>query len=289
LEFKEIINTYKQIYTLNYIQYLQVLGIVLVKIPIQRGFIMKLVDSHCHLNFPDLVNNLDNIFNRMIENNVVYALCVSVDLDSFLDIKKICDKYKNNSDNLVEELVNLSKYEKVVAIGETGLDFFKQEISNEQCEKFSKHIQASNIVEKPLIIHTRSAPNHTLNLLKEGMHANHRGGVMHCFTETYDFAKKALDLNFYISFSGIITFKNANDLRETVKKIPLDKILIETDSPYLAPVPYRGKTNEPSYVYNVAQMISELKNISIEEVAEITSNNFCELFSLNKSILQKVS
>ena len=112
---------------------------------------------------------------------------------------------------------------------------------------------------------------------------------MHCFTETYDFAKKALDLNFYISFSGIITFKNANDLRETVKKIPLNKILIETDSPYLAPVPFRGKTNEPSYVYNVAQMISELKNISIEEVAEITSNNFCDLFSLNKSILQKVS
>jgi len=265
---------------------------------------MKLVDSHCHLNFPDLVNNLDNIFNRMIENNVVYALCVSVDLDSFLDIKKICDKYKNvscsvgihpsdeyknKSDNLVEDLVNLSKYEKVVAIGETGLDFFKQEISHEQCEKFSKHIQASNIVEKPLIIHTRSAPDHTLNLLKEGMDANHKGGVMHCFTETYDFAKKALDLNFYISFSGIITFKNANDLRETVKKIPLDKILIETDSPYLAPVPYRGKTNEPSYVYNVAQMISELKNISIEEVAEITSNNFCDLFNLNKSILQKVS
>ena len=261
---------------------------------------MKLVDSHCHLNFPDLVNNLENIFNRMIENNVVYALCVSVDLDSFSEIKKICDKfdnvscsvgihpsdeYENKSDNLVEELVNLSKYKKVVAIGETGLDFFKQSISHEQCDKFSKHIQASNIVEKPLIIHTRSAPNETLSLLKEGMSSNHKGGVMHCFTESYDFAKKALDLNFYISFSGIITFKNAIELCDTVKKIPLDKILIETDSPYLAPVPFRGKTNEPSYVYKVAEMISELKDISIEEVAEITTNNFCNLFRLNKDTL----
>ena len=259
---------------------------------------MKLVDSHCHLNFPDLVNNLDNIFNRMIENNVVYALCVSVDLDSFLDIKKICDKYKNvscsvgihpsdeyknKSDNLVEDLVNLSKYEKVVAIGETGLDFFKQEISHEQCEKFSKHIQASNIVKKPLIIHTRSAPEHTLNLLREGMDPNHRGGVMHCFTETYDFAKKALDLNFYISFSGIITFKNANELREVVQQIPLDRLLVETDSPYLAPVPYRGKPNEPKYVREVAEYIAELKQVSFEELAAITTNNFYRLFPKAKA------
>jgi len=250
------------------------------------------VDSHCHINFPELYQNIDSILSKMSSNKVTHALCVSVTLDKLPDIFKIANTYphifasvgvhpdyEDIEEPSVDELCRFAKEKKVVAIGETGLDYFRVlgDLSWQR-DRFRTHIKAAIQSNLPLIIHTRNAAEDTLKIMREEG-ANHVGGVMHCFTESLDVAFEAIKLNFYISFSGIVTFKNATDLKEVVKAIPLDRILIETDSPYLAPVPYRGKINDPSNVIHVAEEIAKLKNIPVEEVGEATTQNFFKLFS----------
>jgi TatD DNase family protein len=223
---------------------------------------------------------------------VTHALCVSVTLDKLPDIFKIANTYphifasvgvhpdyEDIEEPTVEELCRLAQEKKVVAIGETGLDYFRVQGSPAwQRDRFRTHIKAAIQSNLPLIIHTRSAAEDTLNIMREEG-ADKVGGVMHCFTESLDVALEAIKLNFYISFSGIVTFKNALELKEVVKAIPLNRMLIETDSPYLAPVPYRGKINDPSNVIHVAEEIAKLKNISVEEVGQVTTHNFFELFT----------
>ena len=255
------------------------------------------IDSHCHINFPELNQKIDQVLDNMKDNDISHALCVSVTLDKINEILSLTKKYSNVYASVgvhpdyediqepdIETLFNYSKNEKVVAIGETGLDYFR--LTGDlswQRERFRTHIRAAIKSSLPLIIHTRNAQEDTISIMKEES-AKSTTGVMHCFTESYEMAKKAIDLGFYISFSGIITFKNAESLRETVKKIPIENILIETDSPYLAPVPNRGKLNEPANVIYVAEKIAELKGIPIEEVAEITTNNFFTLFTKCKRL-----
>jgi TatD DNase family protein len=255
------------------------------------------IDSHCHINFPELNEKINEVLVNMEVNKISHALCVSVTLDKINEILDLTRKYSNiyasvgvhpDYENIkepdVDTLFNHSKNEKVVAIGETGLDYFrlKGDLSWQR-DRFKTHIHAAIKSNLPLIIHTRNAQDDTISIMKEEG-ANSATGVMHCFTESYEMAKKAIDLGFYISFSGIITFKNAESLRETVKKIPIENILIETDSPYLAPVPNRGKLNEPANVRYVAEKVAELKGIPIEKVAEITTNNFFKLFSKCKTL-----
>jgi TatD DNase family protein len=250
------------------------------------------VDSHCHINFPELYQNIDSILSKMSSNKVTHALCVSVTLDKLPDIFKIANTYphifasvgvhpdhEDIEEPTVEELCRLAQEKKVVAIGETGLDYFRVQGNLAwQRDRFRTHIKAAIQSNLPLIIHTRSAAEDTLNIMREEG-ADKVGGVMHCFTESLDVALEAIKLNFYISFSGIVTFKNALELKEVVKAIPLNRMLIETDSPYLAPVPYRGKINDPSNVIHVAEEIAKLKNISVEEVGQVTTHNFFELFT----------
>lgn len=253
-------------------------------------------DSHCHLNFPQLKADLPQIRRAMADAQVNRALCICTTLEEFEEVHELATTYDNfwstvgvHPDNegviepTVNDLVERSTLPKVVGIGETGLDYFRlgeRSVAGMawQRERFRVHIRAAQQVQKPLIIHTRSASNDTLDILKsegEGRVA----GVFHCFTETQAVANAALDLGFYISFSGILTFKTAADLREVAKFVPLDRILIETDSPYLAPMPNRGKTNNPSYVPYVAKLIAELKGQSVEAIAHATSRNFEQLFS----------
>ena len=255
------------------------------------------IDSHCHINFPELNQKIDEVVKNMASNKISHALCVSVTLDKINEILGLTRKYSNIYASVgvhpdyegiqepdIDTLFKYSKDKKVVAIGETGLDYFrlKGDLSWQR-DRFRTHIQAAIKSELPLIIHTRSAQDDTITIMKEEG-ASSATGVMHCFTESYEMAKKAIDLGFYISFSGIITFKNAETLRETVKKIPIENILIETDSPYLAPVPNRGKLNEPANVVYVAEKIAELKGVAVEKVAEITTNNFFTLFSKCKKL-----
>lgn len=249
------------------------------------------IDSHCHISFPELRDKIDEVMQNMASHKVTHALCVCVTLDNFEEVITMANKYNHifasvgvhpDYEDIIEPDVDLlvkhSKNDKVVAIGETGLDYYRLKGDlTWQRNRFRTHIKAAVKAKLPLIIHTRNAQKDTISIMKEEGASNARG-VMHCFTETYDMAKQAIDQGFYISFSGIITFKNADDIRETVKKIPLESILIETDSPYLAPVPNRGKLNEPSNVTFVAEKIAEIKNLSIEEVADVTTRNFFTLF-----------
>lgn len=249
------------------------------------------VDSHCHLNFPDLVSDLPAIKDAMRNNQVNHALCISVTLPDFPEVLALAEQnahffasvgvhpdYEDIDEPTVEELTKLADHPKVVAIGETGLDYFRLKGDLEwQRERFRTHIRASVATQKPLIIHTRSAAEDTLRIMKEEGAAN-VGGVMHCFVEDLDVANRAMEMGFYISFSGIVTFKNAKIVKEVAKSIPLDRILIETDSPYLAPVPYRGKTNNPSYVKHIAEEVAKLRDIPLETVAEATTDNFFKLF-----------
>ena len=262
-------------------------------------------DSHCHLSFPQLKAELPHIRQAMADAQVDRALCICTTLEEFEEVHQLATTYDNfwstvgvHPDNegvtepSIEDLVRRSKQPKVVGIGETGLDYFRlgdRSIADMewQRDRFRVHIRAAQQVSKPLIIHTRSASADTLAILKEegeggqsnGSTKKRAGGVFHCFTESMAVAKAALDMGFYISFSGILTFKTAADLREVAQFVPLDRILIETDSPYLAPVPYRGKTNNPSYVPYVAKLIAELKGEKIETIAQATSHNFEQLFS----------
>lgn len=249
------------------------------------------IDSHCHISFPELRDKIDEVMQNMASHKVTHALCVSVTLDNFQEVITMANKYNHifasvgvhpDYEDIIEPDVDLlvrhSKNDKVVAVGETGLDYFRLKGDlTWQRNRFRTHIKAAIKANLPLIIHTRNAQKDTISIMKEEGASNARG-VMHCFTETYDMAKQAIDQGFYISFSGIITFKNADDIRETVKKIPLESILIETDSPYLAPVPNRGKLNQPSNVIFVAEKIAEIKNLSVEEVADVTTRNFFTLF-----------
>ena len=255
-----------------------------------------LIDSHCHLDRIDLKPYEDDFSCFMTAakaNQLEHLLCIAIDLESYpamldlvLNFPEISltvgvhPNVKECKDPSVDELVALGKLNKVIGIGETGLDYFRSEGDlSWQHQRFRNHIRAAKILKKPLIIHTREAKADTLKILKdEG--AEEIGGIIHCFTEDWEFAQKALDLNFYISFSGIITFNNATTIRDVVKKIPSDKFLIETDSPYLAPVPFRGRPNYPIYVRYVAEQIAELRGITVNKVADITTNNFYNLFQL---------
>src|SRR5690625_826497 len=251
------------------------------------------VDSHCHLDFPDLADQLPDILQRMDDNRVTHALVVSVSMPRWPALMELVaphdrlyasvgvhPDYEDTPDPTVDELVNLAaSSEKVVAIGETGLDYFrKPEPLDWQRERFRTHIRASRASGLPLIIHTRNASEDTLQIMRDEK-AGDAGGVMHCFTESWEVARQAMDLGFYISFSGIVTFKNARDLQDVARRVPLDRLLIETDSPFLAPVPHRGKTNDPSKVVHVAEKIAELKGVSVESIAEQSTKNFFSLFS----------
>jgi TatD DNase family protein len=250
-----------------------------------------LVDSHCHLNFPELVANLPAIRQAMQDNEVGHALCVSVTLPDFPQVLALAETndnfyasvgvhpdYEDIEEPTVEGLLTLANHPKIVAIGETGLDYFRLTGDLEwQRTRFRTHIRAAIQCGKPLIIHTRSAAEDTLRIMREE-NAQQVGGVMHCFTESLEVALQAIELGFYISFSGIVTFKNAVTIKEVAKSVPLDRILVETDSPYLAPIPFRGKTNQPSYVKHVAEEVARLRGISLEELATATTENFFRLF-----------
>ncbi|MEO6024508.1 MAG: TatD family hydrolase [Burkholderiales bacterium] len=250
------------------------------------------VDSHCHIDFPELSVQLPALLERMHTEQVTHALCVSVNLADWPNVIKLADDHFNlyasvgvhpdhdpDSVELQEEdLLSRAAHPRVVAIGETGLDYYRLgENLLWQQRRFRTHIRAAIACGKPLIIHTRAAAKDTLALMREER-AGEVSGVMHCFTESWEVAHAALDLGFYISFSGIITFKNATDLCEVVRKVPLEQMLIETDSPYLAPVPHRGKLNQPAYVRHVAECVSAIKNIPLDEVARVTTENFFSLF-----------
>ncbi|HYE37173.1 TatD family hydrolase [Methylocaldum sp.] len=254
------------------------------------------IDSHCHLDRIDLAPFGDEFASFMREakmQQVQHMLCVSIDLESYPAMRRLVEGYDNVSISVgvhpneksgkepsVEELVSLAGNDKVVAIGETGLDYFRSSGSLDwQRERFRRHIRAAKIAGKPLIIHTREAKEDTIKLLMEER-ADQVGGVFHCFTEDWDTAQQALDLGFLISFSGIVTFRNAGSIHEVAKLIPEDRFLIETDSPYLAPIPFRGKPNYPFYVRHVAQYIADLRGISLDRVAELSSSNFYRLFSV---------
>jgi len=249
------------------------------------------VDSHCHLDFPELASQLPEILERMRGNEVTHALCVSVNLPDWPRLMEIVRQHENlwasvgvhpdyedTPEPSVEQLVELAATPKVVAVGETGLDYYRLEGDLAwQRSRFRNHIRAARQTGKPLIIHTRSAAEDTLRIMREEGAAE-VGGVMHCFTESQAVADAAIAMNFRISFSGIVTFKNARQLQEVARTIPLDRILIETDSPYLAPVPHRGKLNDPSKVVHVAGKIAELRGLDVRQVAEASTDNFLKLF-----------
>jgi TatD DNase family protein len=257
-------------------------------------------DSHCHLNFPELMQNIGTIRDDMAQAQVTRALVISTSLERFHEVHQLAMDYDNfwatvgvHPDNddvqepTLDDLLTRSQLPRVVGIGETGLDYYRlgeRSVADMawQRDRFRIHIQAAQQTQLPLIIHTRSSSDDTIAILKEQGEdgsSGSAGGVFHCFTETAEVARAGLDLGFYISFSGILTFKNAQDLRDVAAFVPLDRILIETDSPYLAPAPHRGKTNNPSYVPFVAKQIADIKGLTVEAVAEATSHNFDRLFS----------
>jgi TatD DNase family protein len=258
-------------------------------------------DSHCHLAFPELVESLSAIRQAMADARVTRALCICTTLEEFPRVHQLALDYANfwasagvHPDNegviepTLDDLLRLGAMPKVIAIGETGLDYYRlngRSIADMewQRERFRVHIRAARQLQKPLVIHTRSSSADTLAVLREegeNGSAGSAGGVFHCFTESMEVARVALDMGFYISFSGIVTFKTAQDLRDVAAFVPLDRILIETDSPYLAPVPYRGKTNNPSYVPFVATQLAAVRGVDIETIAEATSANFSQLFGV---------
>lgn len=259
---------------------------------------MYLVDSHCHLDQLDLsthAGDLTTALGYAKDQGVQHFLCVSITLRDFPQVLDIAKKYPNVSTSVglhpneetseepsAEDLVALINDDKIVAVGETGLDYYRSSGDlSWQHERFRQHIRAAKITGRSLIIHSRQAKQDTLRILKEE-DAQSIGGVMHCFTEDWEMARLAMDLNFYISFSGIVTFKNAKDIQEVAKKVPLDRLLIETDSPYLAPMPHRGKPNEPAYVRLVAEFIANLHGINVVELADRTTENFFTCFKRAK-------
>jgi TatD DNase family protein len=262
---------------------------------------MMFIDSHCHLDFPEYRERLPEVLANMAAAQVSHALCISVDLPDFPLVRQLAEThphlyasvgvhpdYEDTPEPTVDFLVEAAKHPKVIAIGETGLDYFRMADRayadmEWQRTRFRTHIRAAIESGCPLIIHTRSASEDTIRILKEEG-AERIGGVMHCFTESLEVARQAIDLGFYISFSGIVTFKSAKDLQETCRQVPLERMLIETDSPYLAPMPHRGKTNEPAWVSHVARYIADLKGVSVDVIAEHTTNNFFQCFQVNREL-----
>lgn len=257
------------------------------------------IDSHCHINFPELAIRLPEIFGKMAENQVSHALCVSVDLPDFPQVLELAEKYpniyasvgvhpdyENTPEPSVDDLVRLSQHPKIVAIGETGLDYYRLSGDLEwQRERFRSHIRASRATGKPLIIHTRAASDDTIRIMREEGAGTDKGGaagVMHCFTESLEVATAAIEMGFYISFSGIVTFKSAKELQAVALAVPLERMLIETDAPYLAPVPHRGKMNEPGFVCHVAEFLAKLKAVPLEQIAQQTTGNFFNLFNIKQ-------
>jgi TatD DNase family protein len=255
------------------------------------------IDSHCHINFPELAARMPEVLAQMAHNKVSHALCVSVDLPDFPQVLALAHQYphiyasvgvhpdyENTPEPSVAQLVELADDPKIIAIGETGLDYFRLQGDLEwQRERFRTHIRASRACGKPLIIHTRSASEDTLRIMREEGAGTDQGGVagvMHCFTESLEVARAAIEMGFYISFSGIVTFKSAKELQAVVLELPLERILIETDAPYLAPVPFRGRMNEPGFVAHVGEYLAKLKGVSVEQVAQQTTANFFRLFKL---------
>ena len=254
---------------------------------------MQIVDSHCHIDRVDLKafgGSVESMLSHAKELSVNQFLCVCIDLEHFDQVHNLALQHSNiyasvgvhpteiiSKEPSVEKLLELSSSDRVIAIGETGLDYFrvKKDEADWQRDRFRRHIRASNKSKKPLIIHMRDSKEDIIDILQK---ENAQSGVMHCFAEDWETAKAALDLGFYISFSGILTFNNANDLREIAKKVPADRLLVETDSPYLTPAPYRGKPNSPAYTYYVAEKLAEVRNTSIDEIAEVTTTNFNNLF-----------
>jgi len=251
-----------------------------------------LVDSHCHLDFPELRSQLPELLSRMAAAGVSHALTISTTLAGFAGVRELAqsqpnlwctvgvhpDERRDGREAGVDELVGLASHPKVVAIGETGLDYFRVEGDTEwQRERFRAHIRAARACAKPLVIHTREAAADTLRILEEEG-ARDVGGVMHCFTESLEVARAAMRMGFFISFSGIVTFKNAKSIKEVAREVPLDRLLVETDAPYLAPVPHRGKTNEPAFVRHVAEEVANLKGVGLDELAQATTRNFFALF-----------
>ncbi|TDG04803.1 TatD family deoxyribonuclease [Paraburkholderia guartelaensis] len=255
------------------------------------------VDSHCHINFEGLGDRLPQVLENMRENAVTHALCVSVDLETLPSVLDIASRYENVYASVgvhpdhehmrepsVAELVELAEHPKVVAIGETGLDYYRlgeRTIADMewQRERFRTHIRAAHATGKPLIVHTRAASDDTLRIMEEER-AGEPGGVMHCFTEPWAIAERALAQNFYISLSGIVTFKSATDVQEVSRRVPIERLLIETDSPYLAPVPFRGKPNEPAYVSHVGRFIAQQRGLPDAELGAVTTQNFFRLFKI---------
>lgn len=253
-----------------------------------------LVDSHCHLDFPELSGRIDQVLDSMKSARVGAALCIGVSLEGLPGVLSLAERHGNLYASVgvhpehqdcaepdVGILLHHARHERVLGIGETGLDYYWHKDKPEwQRQRFRIHIQAASSCGKPLIIHTRDSAEDTLRIMREEG-ASTVGGVMHCFTETQAVADEALSMGFHISFSGIVTFKNARQLKEVAKSIPLERLLVETDSPYLAPVPYRGKTNEPAYVRHVAEEIANLRGLDIGAVEQATTDNFCRLFGVS--------
>ncbi len=250
------------------------------------------VDSHCHLDFPELVVQLPEVLKKMQDNRVSHALCVSVNLPDWPGLIAIVERntslwasvgvhpdYEDTVEPDIQFLVEKSRHPKVVAIGETGLDYFRLKGDlTWQRDRFRTHIRAARQAGLPLIIHTRASSEDTIALMREEC-AGEAGGVMHCFTESWEVACQAMDMGFYISFSGIVTFKSAKDLQDVAKRMPLDRILIETDAPYLSPVPYRGQLNDPSKVIHVAEMLAQLRGVPLSTIEKASTDNFFKLFN----------
>ena len=254
-----------------------------------------LVDSHCHLDFPELVDTLPQVLEHMAEAGVGAALCAGVTLERLPAVMAITERYdhiyaavgvhpdtQEGAEPDVATLVALAAHPKVIAIGETGLDYYRLTGNLEwQRQRFRRHIAASRQTGKPLIIHTRSAREDTLRIIEEEAAQGPLRGVFHCFTEDRHTAWKAIELGFYISFSGILTFKNAVELRAVAAELPQDRILVETDAPYLAPVPYRGKLNQPAFVKHVAEALAKVRGVSLAHMAQVTTENFERLFGVS--------
>ena len=254
-----------------------------------------LIDSHCHLDRLDLKpyqNDFSCFMQEVKNSHIEHLLCIAIDLEAYPAMLEMVENYPQISVSVgvhpnvhegqeptVDELIALGSIDKVIAIGETGLDYFRSTGDlNWQHQRFRNHINAAKALKKPLIIHTREAKQDTLRILKEE-NAQEVGGIIHCFTEDWEFAQQALELNFYISFSGIVTFNSAKEIQEVAKKVPAERFLIETDSPYLAPVPHRGRPNYPTYVRFVAEQIAKLRGVSVEEITELSTANFYRLFN----------
>jgi TatD DNase family protein len=255
----------------------------------------SLVDSHCHIDFPDLAADTPGVLARMAANGVTHALCVSVNLEDFPQVHALAQAHANlfasagvhpdhtGTEPTEADLLRVAGAPRVVAVGETGLDYYRASGDLEyQRERFRRHIRVARALAKPLTIHCRQAADDLLRIMgEEG--ASEVGGVMHCFTESWEVAARAMAMNFLISFSGIVTFRNAAALREVARRVPLERMLIETDSPYLAPVPHRGKINEPAYVRHVAAAIAELRELPLATIAASTTSNFFRLFNASSN------